>query len=240
MFDHTGEFGRPLAEWDRTGADLRGYMSSVYLRMAGGIAISGFASWLVSYDPALARILFTENGLTGIGWVVTIAPLGLVLLLSTAIDRLSATAAGAIFMSYAALVGLSLGDLALVYTGANLATTFLGAAAGFIALAWVGSMTRRDLSGIVSFLTVGLVGLIVAMLVNLFVRSARFDFILSITGIFLFAGFTVSDAQRLKHLYLEAATDGRNRLAVIGALTLYLDFLNIFLFLLRFSAQRRR
>ena len=239
MLDRATDYDRSFAG-ARQDPGLRDYMASVYLRMAGGIAASAATSWLVAHDATLANALFTADGLTTLGWIVTFAPLGLVLLLSACINRLSAAAAGLIFFGYAVLVGLSLGGLLLAYTGASLGTTFVATAAGFAALAWAGSVSRRDLSGLGAFFTIGLVGLIVAMLVNLFVRSTGFDMVLSAVGVLLFAGLTAFDAQRVQRLYYDTADEGRGRSAVLGALTLYLDFLNLFLLLLRFTGQRRR
>jgi len=240
MLDQATDYARCFAADARQDPGLRAYMAAVYLRMAGGIAASAATSWLVGHNATLATALFTADGLTTLGWIVTFAPLGLVLLLSAGINRLSAAAAGLIFLGYAVLVGLSLGGLLLAYTGASLATTLVATAAGFAALAWAGSVSRRDLSGFGAFLTIGLVGLIVAMLVNLFVRSTGFDMMLSVVGVLLFAGLTAFDAQRVKRLYYETAGEGRERSAILGALSLYLDFLNLFLFLLRFNGQRRR
>ena len=239
MSERTGEPDGRLAGWERSDVDLHAYMVSVYLCMAAGVALSGLAAWSAAHDSTLAHALFTKNGLTGLGWVVTLAPLALVLLLSGAIERLSMVAAGAIFVVYAALVGLSLGGLFLAYAGSSVVTTFVAAAAGFAALAWLGSMTRRDLSALSAFITISLVGLIVAMLVDLFLRSASFDFAISAIGLLLFAGLTAFDAQRLRRQYQEAIATGREQYAVLGALTLYLDFLNLFLFLMRFTGRRR-
>jgi len=240
MLNRATDYDRSFDGDARQDPRLRDYMASVYLRMAGGIAASAAASWLVAHDVTLANALFTPDGLTSLGWIITFAPLGLVLLLSAGINRLSAAVAGLIFLAYAVLVGLSLGGLLLAFTGASLATTFVATAAGFAALAWAGSVSRRNLSGFGAFLTIGLVGLIVVMLVNLFVRSTGFDMMLSVVGVLLFAGLTAFDAQRVKRLYYETADEGRERSAILGALSLYLDFLNLFLFLLRFTGQRRR
>lgn len=240
MPDRIDEFDSALASGTDGNAGLRRYMASIYLRMAGGVAITAAACWLAAHDATLSAALFTGDGLTALGWIVTLAPLGLVFVLSAGIDRLGAAAAGMIFVLYAALIGLSLGNLLLVYTGSSLVTTFVGAAAGFAALAWAGSTSERDLSGIGTFLIIGVVGLVVAMLVNLFLRSPGFDLMLSAVGLTLFAGLTAVDAQRLERLYGQAVNEGREPLAILGALTLYLDFLNLFLFLLRFTGERRR
>ncbi|WP_254684504.1 Bax inhibitor-1/YccA family protein [Edaphosphingomonas haloaromaticamans] len=214
-------------------------MSAVYLHMAGGVIISAAFALLVAYSRSLAGALFTAGGLTTVGWIVTLAPLGLVILLGAGIDRLPASTARAIFILYAALVGLSLGSVLLTYSSGSVGYTFVSAAAGFAVLALMGTSTRRDLSGLSAFFTIALVGLIVTMLLNLFMRSGTLDLLTSGVGILLFAGLTAFDAQRLKRQYEEGAADGRNGAAVLGALTLYLDFLNLFLSLLRFTGRER-
>ncbi|MEG3143524.1 Bax inhibitor-1/YccA family protein [Sphingomonas sp. RT2P30] len=237
MLDQARHFD-PVPTSGKGDRGLRAYMAPVYLRMAGGMAMSAATSWHVAHDASLAGALFTPDGLTTTGWIVTLAPLGLVFLLSARIDHLGA-AAGAIFLLYAALVGLSLGGLLFAYTGVSLVATFVATAGGFAALAWFGSMSRRDLSAAGTFLSIGLAGLIVALLLNMFTRSAGFDLVLSAIGLMLFAGLAAVDAQRLKRLYRQAAGEGREQLAILGALTLYLDFLNLFVFLLRFTGRRR-
>ncbi len=240
MLHRSNEF-----EWPASGnanggyRGLGAYMSAVYLHMAGGVIISAAFALLVAYSRSLAGALFTAGGLTTVGWIVTLAPLGLVILLGAGIDRLPASTARAIFILYAALVGLSLGSVLLTYSSGSVGYTFVSAAAGFAVLALMGTSTRRDLSGLSAFFTIALVGLIVTMLLNLFVRSGTVDLLTSGVGILLFAGLTAFDAQRLKRQYEEGAADGRNGAAVLGALTLYLDFLNLFLSLLRFTGRER-
>ncbi len=223
--------------WD---IGLHSYLSAVYLRMAGGVAISGLTAWFAAHDSVVAHALFSDQGLTGLGWIVTIAPLGFVLLLSGAIQKLSVATAGGLFVAYAALVGLSLGSLFMVYSGSTIATTFVGAAAGFAALAWMGTITGRDVSGFSAFFTLGLVGLVVAMAINLFLGSPTLDLALSALGLLLFSGLVAVDAQRLKRQFQETTAEGQAQYAVLGALLLYLDFLNIFLFLMRFTGNRHR
>ncbi|AHE53609.1 Bax inhibitor-1/YccA family protein [Sphingomonas sanxanigenens] len=215
-------------------------MSAVYLHMAGGVILSAAFALLVAYSRSLTDALFTADGLTIIGWIVTLAPLGIVILLGASVDRLSALTARAIFMLYAALVGLSLGSVLLSYSSDSVAYTFVAAAAGFAVLALAGAITGKDLSGLGAFFTIALVGLIMTMLLNLFVRSGTLDLLTSAVGILLFAGLTAFDAQRLKRQYEKGAADGRSGAAVMGALTLYLDFLNLFLSLLRFSGREPR
>ncbi len=221
-------------------AGLRVYMASVYVRMAGGVMLSAISAWLAAHNPVIAGMLFTSEGLTAAGWFVTLAPLGLVLLIGTAIDRFGAAMAGVLFLLYAALVGLSLGGIFMAYTGSSIVMAFLGAAVAFAVLAAIGSATRCDLSGVGTFFMILLIGLIAAMVINLFVRSSAFDLALSGLGILLFAGLTAYDVQRLKRIYYESEADGRENSAVLGALALYLDLLNLFLSLLRLTGQQRR
>lgn len=240
MLHRNNEFGWPASGNANGGyRGLGAYMSAVYLHMAGGVIISAAFALLVAYSRSLADALFTAGGLTTVGWIVTLAPLGLVILLGAGIDRLSASTARAIFILYAALVGLSLGSLLLTYSSGSVGYTFISAAAGFAVLALTGTITSKDLSGLSAFFTIALVGLIMTMLLNLFVRSGTLDLLTSGVGILLFAGLTAFDAQRLKRQYQEGAADGRRGAAVLGALTLYLDFLNLFLSLLRFTGRKR-
>jgi FtsH-binding integral membrane protein len=216
------------------------YMRAVYLHMAGGVIISAAFALLVAHSRSLALALFGPAGLTTLGWIVALAPVALVILLGAGIDRLSASTARVIFTLYAALVGLSLGSVLLTYSSGSVSYTFVAAGAGFAALAWVGTATGKDLSGLGAFFTIALVGLVVTMLLNLLVRSTALDLLASGVGILLFAGLTAFDAQRLKRQYEERAADGRNNAAVLGALALYLDFLNLFLSLLPFTGGARR
>ena len=210
-------------------------MAAVYLQMAGAVLVSAAAALLVAYNPALSHILFKPGGLTAIGWIVALAPLALVIVLSGAIDRLSAEAARLLFLLYATLIGLSLGGVFSAYSDVSIGLTFACAAAGFATLAMLGAFARRDLGALGSFLTIALFGTVAALLINLFVGSARFDLVLAGIGVLLFAGLTAFDVQRLRNLH-----DERPEAAVIGALTLYLDFLNLFLSLLRLSGRGRR
>jgi FtsH-binding integral membrane protein len=219
---------------------VQDYLSSVYLRMAGGVAISAGMAWVTANSVPLSSALFTSDGLTVLGWIITIAPLGLVMILSAGIDRLSMRAARLVFTGYAALVGMSLGGLALAYTGTSLATTFAAAAVGFGVLAMVGRSSRLNFSRLGGFLTVAVVGLLIATSANLFFKSGPTDVLLSGAGIMTFAALTVFDAQRLKTLYHDGSDQTGGRAAILGALTLYLDYLNLFLFMVRFTGRSRR
>ncbi|HWA23718.1 MAG TPA: Bax inhibitor-1/YccA family protein [Caulobacterales bacterium] len=215
---------------------LRRYLLNVYNYMAGALVLSG----AVGYAAVATGFYRTIFG-TPLYWVVLIAPLVLVMLLSFRINKMSLGAAQLTFWAYAGLVGLSLSAIFLVYTGASIVQVFLITAATFGAMSLFGYTTRVDLTRFGSFLIMGLVGVLIASLVNMFLRSPAFQFAISIIGVLVFVGLTAWDTQRVKNLYLEsddASTAGKK--AVMGALALYLDFLNIFLLLLQLFGDRRR
>ncbi|AIC29322.1 MULTISPECIES: Bax inhibitor-1/YccA family protein [Rhizobium] len=222
---------------------LRAYMLKVYNLMALGLAITGVAAYL-SFQLAFANGEITAFGqaiyLSPLKWVVILAPLALVFFLSFRIHRMSVSAAQTTFAIYAALVGLSLSSIFLIYTGQSVVQTFFVTAASFGALSLYGYTTKRDLSAMGSFLIMGLFGLIIASLVNVFLASSAMQFAISVIGVLIFAGLTAYDTQRIKELYYEAddvAVAGRK--AIMGALTLYLDFINLFMFLLQFMGNRK-
>lgn len=215
---------------------LQSYLSSVYAYMAGGLAISGLVGYL-----AAASGFYQQIATTPMIWIVMIAPLALLLFLTFRIDRLSVGAAHLAFWAYAALIGLSIAGIFLVYTGTSIASTFFISAATFGSTSLYGHTTRRDLSRFGSFLFMALLGFMTAILVNIFMASTRFEFVISIAGVLLFVGLTAYDTQRIKEGF--AASEGADaaaRKAILGALTLYLDFINLFLVLLRLTGTRRR
>ncbi len=221
-------------------AGLRAHMLSVYNYMASGVLLTGVVSLLMAQgdENSLAAQIFLQPGF--LKYIVMFAPIGLVLWLSFGINKLSEGAAKAIFWAYAALMGASLSTIFLAYTGGSIAQTFFASAAGFAGLSLYGYTTKRDLSGFGKFLLMGLVGIIVASIGNMFFKSSGLDLAISIIGVFLFAGLTVYDTQKIKNLYFEVAgSDFAGKAVVMGALTLYLDFINLFLFLLRFMGDRR-
>ena len=223
----------PLTRADRAASR---YMVRIYLLMGVGIAISACAAFLVARNEMLRNALFTTSGMTGVGWVVMLAPLLLVVTISAGVHRLAPRRARALFFLYAALVGLSLGEIAYAATGQSLAITLLAAAGAFAALALVGWAGALDFSPFGAFFLLSLIALILLLVANLAIGSERLDFMLSAAGIVLFAALTAFDVQRLKRLY----TTGDVRTATVGALTLYLDFLNMFLSMLRFTGRARR
>ncbi len=218
---------------------LRAYMLKVYNLMALGLAITGIAAFatfqLAASNPAFADAIYGSP----LRWVVILAPVAMVFFLSFRIHKMSVAAAQTTFWVYAAMMGLSLSSIFFIYTGASIVQTFFVTAASFGALSLYGYTTKRDLSAMGSFLMMGLFGLIIASLVNLFMASSALDFAISVIGVLIFAGLTAYDTQSIKESYHESNSSemaGRN--AIMGALRLYLDFINLFLFLLRFLGNR--
>jgi FtsH-binding integral membrane protein len=222
---------------------LRAYMLRVYNLMALGLAITGLAAWGAFNFAVGGDGQLTAFGqaiyLSPLKWVVMLAPLAVVFFLSFRVDRMSVSAAQTTFWVYAALVGLSLSTVFLVFTGESIVRTFFITAASFGGLSLFGYTTKRDLSGWGSFLIMGLLGLIIAMLVNLFLQSSAMQFAISVIGVLVFAGLTAYDTQQIKEMYFEGDDETMGgRKAIMGALRLYLDFINLFTFLLNFLGQR--
>jgi FtsH-binding integral membrane protein len=223
------------ATWAEVDAGLRQYMLRVYNYMGAGLALTG----LVAYFAA-ASGFYQAIYRTPLMWIVMLAPLGMVFFLSFRIQRMSLAAAQTTFWIYAGSVGLSLAGIFLVYTGMSIASTFFITAAMFLGTSLYGYTTGRDLSGMGSFMFMGLIGIIIAGLVNLFLASPALQFAISVIGVVVFTGLTAWDTQRIKEMYT-AQDDGTiaGKKAIMGALALYLDFLNLFLFMLQFLGQRR-
>jgi uncharacterized protein len=233
-------------------AGLRAYMIRVYNYMASGVALTGVVSWLTyqaAGGDAIQIVGGHPSGLTAFGEaiyggpatiVLFVGTLGLVFFMSYRINRLQPSTALGLFMLYAGLLGLMLSSVFLAYTGTSITRTFFISAASFGALSLYGYTTRRDLSPIGSFLIMGVFGLVIAMLVQLWLQSPGLSFAISAIGVLIFAGLTAWDTQRIKEMY-SPMDDGTiaGRKAVMGALSLYLDFINLFLFLLRFMGDRR-
>jgi FtsH-binding integral membrane protein len=248
-----------MADWDtRTGAPyasagaradvrdagLRSYMLSVYNYMMSGVLLTGIVSFAFAKSGAVGAILQqTPSGAQApnlLGWIVMLAPLAIVMTMSFGLARLSTAATQALYWAYATLMGLSLSTIFLAYSDTSIAQVFFGTAAGFAGLSLWGYTTKRDLSGFGTFLIMGVVGLIVASIVNLFIGSGPLSLAISVIGVLLFAGLTAYDTQKIKSMYAYVGgTDMQGKAVVMGALTLYLDFINMFLFLLRlFGSQR--
>jgi len=228
-------------------AGLRAYMIRVYNYMTAGVALTGLVAWLTfsaAVTDAGGSLQLTAFGhaifQSPLMWVLVLAPLGLVFALSFGINRLSAGTALMLFFVYAGLLGLSLASIFLVYTGASITRVFFISAATFGAMSLYGYTTQRDLTGIGSFMFMGLIGIVIASLVNIFLKSTGLDWAISIIGVIVFIGLTAYDTQRIKEMY-DVNDDGTisGRKAVMGALSLYLDFINLFLMLLRLFGDRR-
>jgi FtsH-binding integral membrane protein len=233
---------RPSARTEVIDQGLRSYMLRVYNYMAVGLGLTGIAA-VATFMAAVDNGQLTSFGqllfASGFRWVVIFAPLALVLFLSFRVQTMSVAAAQLIFWIYAGLVGVSFASLGLVYAHESIARVFFITAASFGGLSLWGYTTKRSLTGMGSFLFMGLIGLILASLVNLFLQSSAMQFVISAVGVLVFAGLTAYDTQRIKEMYFEAddsATAGRK--AIMGALTLYLDFINMFLMLLQLFGNR--
>ncbi len=223
------------ATWAEVDAGLRQYMLRVYNYMGAGLALTGLVAYFAASSGFYQAIYRTP-----LMWLVMLAPLGMVFFLSFRIQQMSLTAAQTTFWVYAGTVGLSLAGIFLVYTGLSIASTFLITAAMFLATSLYGYTTGRDLSGVGSFMFMGLIGIVIAGVVNIFLASPGLQFAISVIGVIVFTGLTAWDTQRIKEMYT-AQDDGTiaGKKAIMGALALYLDFLNLFLFMLQFMGQRR-
>ncbi|PEQ12640.1 hypothetical protein B2G71_10025 [Novosphingobium sp. PC22D] len=222
----------------RAGYDtgLRKYMLSIYNYMASGVLLTGIVSLLFASSGMAAQIMF-GGGL--LKWLIILSPLAIVMAMSFGANRFSTGALQAMFWGFAALMGLSLSTIFLVYTQQSIATTFFATAGAFAGLSLFGYTTKKDLSGMGSFLVMGLVGILIAMVINLFVQSTVLQLVVSILGVLIFAGLTAYDTQRLKAQYYQLrGTEFMGKAVVLGALSLYLDFINMFQFLLYFMGQR--
>lgn len=224
-------------------AGLRSYMQKVYNFMAGGLCVTALAAWLV-VNTSLMNLFFnvTPQGvsLSGFGWLAFIAPLIMVFAFNWVVRSGTSGQVQLLFWSYAALMGISLTPIFLLYTQSSLVRVFLITAGAFGGLSLYGYTTKRDLTGFGSFLYMGLIGLIIATIVNIFLKSSGLDWALSIIGVGIFSGLTAYDSQKIRQIY-SSSDDNETviKKALTGALSLYLDFINLFLYLLRFLGDRR-
>jgi FtsH-binding integral membrane protein len=215
-------------------AGLRRHMLSIYNYMASGVLLSGLVAMLFAQSGFAAQVMATP-----LRWLIVLAPLGFVFGMSFGANRMRTSTLQALFWGFAIAMGLSMSTIFLVYTGASIATTFFATAAAFAGLSLVGYTTKKDLSAMGSFLIMGVVGIVVAMVINIFVGSSVLQLAISVLGVLIFAGLTAYDTQRLKQQYYQlAGTDFAGKAIVLGALSLYLDFINMFQFLLAFTGQR--
>lgn len=216
-------------------AGLRRYMLSIYNYMASGVLLSGIVALLFATTGAAAAVFGTP-----LRWLVALAPLAFVMIMSFGINRLSTTAVRGLFWAFSVVMGMSLSSIFFVYTGPSIAATFFATAGAFAGLSLFGYTTKKSLSGMGTFLIMGLVGILIASLVNIFLQSPGLAWGISFLGVLIFAGLTAYDTQRLKDQYAYlAGTEFAGKAVVMGALTLYLDFINMFTFLLQFMGDRR-
>ena len=229
---HTTTAGRDVA-FD---AGLRAHMLSVYNYMTSGVLLTGIVALLFSQWEGSRDVLFGPGPLK---YVIMFAPLAFVMVLSFGINKLQTGTAQLLYWLFAVVMGISLSSIFFVFTGASIAQTFFATAAAFAGLSLYGYTTKRDLSALGTFLIMGLVGLLVAMILNVFIASEPLHWAISFIGVLIFAGLTAYDTQRIKSLYFYVAgTDMAGKAAIMGALTLYLDFVNMFTFLLQFLGSR--
>ncbi len=230
-------------------AGLRAHMIRVYNYMASAVALTGVVAWLTFTMSVVTNSAGAITGYTPLGtflfggmfmWVLMLAPLAMVFFLSFRINSLDAGTARLLFFVYAGVLGISLATIFIAYTQGSIARVFFISAAAFGALSLYGYTTKRDLSAMGAFMIMGLIGIIIASLVNLFLKSSGLDFAISVIGVLVFAGLTAWDTQKIKSMY-DASDDSQSagRKAVMGALSLYLDFINLFLMLLRLVGDRR-
>jgi len=217
---------------------IRTFMQRVYIWMAGGLALTGFIAYYTAQSPSLMPLI-AQN--PWIFYGILIAELAIVIAMSALVNKISSTAAGGLFIVYSALTGFVFSTLFLVYTQESIAQVFFITAGMFGGMSVFGFVTRRDLTGWGSFLMMGLFGIIITMVVNIFLRSPAISYAVSILGVFIFLGLTAYDTQKLKRMALQnpEAVTRSEKPAIYGALTLYLDFINLFLMLLRLFGNRR-
>lgn len=243
MIDYTKSFVKDKGSFDE---GLRNYMLKIYNFMAIGLLVTGVFAFSTLNFPPLASLMFNIGpngefmGTSGFGMLISFAPLGIAIYFFMGLGRMSVNTAQTFFWVYAAVMGMSLSYLGLVYTGQSLARTFFICAAVFGAMSLYGYSTKSDLTSMGSFLIMGLIGLIVVSLVNIFLRSPAIDFATSFIGIAIFMGLTAWDTQKLKTIYYSSGGgEMGQKMAVMGAFTLYLDFINLFLYMLRFFGDRK-
>jgi FtsH-binding integral membrane protein len=260
MAQYERTVSRPGAYAQQIDAGLRAHMTSIYGLMGVAMVVSGIVAYVFGSDLAMFLDTARAGGqpetaiipagmiqaiyFSPLRWVVLLAPLGFIFLFGAMVHRMSSGAAQGVFWAFAAVMGLSISSIFAIYTGISIAQTFFATAIAFLGLSLYGYTTQRDLSGMGSFLLMGLIGLIVASLINLFMESSALQFAISVIGVLIFAGLTAYDTQRLKSEYVQIVNMGGgarelNASAISGALSLYLNFLNMFMFLLQFMGAAR-
>jgi FtsH-binding integral membrane protein len=245
MFEQMNNRGTFTAQpGTQDAAVAKSFMTQVFGWMTLAMFVTAVTAYWFSSSESLMRSLINveTGGMTILGWIVTLAPIGFVLLMSFGFQRLSPAVLTLLFISFSVLMGMSLSFILLIYTAASVYKTFAITAAMFGIMAVTGYTTKTDLTKFGSIMMMGLVGLMVAMLVNFFLKSGTMDYIISVIGVLIFTGLTAYDVQRLKRMGAGAGEYGdahARKLSILGALTLYLDFINLFMFLLRFLGDRK-
>jgi hypothetical protein len=236
-FSAFGTQARDTAVYD---AGLRSYMLGIYNYMASGVLLTGIVALLVYNTPSLFAVFFNEIGRpTILGWAAMLSPLGIILAMNFGINRMGEATLKALFWGFAAVMGVSMSTIFARYTGASIAQTFFVTAASFAGLSLYGYTTKRDLSAFGRFLVMGVIGILIAMIANIFIQSSALQLAINIIGVLVFAGLTAYDTQRLREMYYDLAGSAFiGKAAVMGALTLYLNFINLFQFLLSFMGNR--
>ncbi|NVJ71524.1 MAG: Bax inhibitor-1/YccA family protein [Alphaproteobacteria bacterium] len=210
-------------------------MLKVYNYMASGVLLTGIVAMLVGSSPTMLNAIFNS----GLHWIVALAPLAFVMVMSFGVHKMKSSTLQMIFWAFAATMGVSMAWIFAAYTGTSIARTFFITAASFGALSLYGYTTKKNLSGMGTFLFMGLIGLIIASIVNIFMASSMLQFVISVAGVLIFAGLTAYDTQRIKQSYYMMATgEAVAKGAIMGAVNLYLDFVNLFMFLLQFLGNR--
>ncbi|MBM3436222.1 MAG: Bax inhibitor-1/YccA family protein [Bacteroidetes bacterium] len=219
----------------------KNFISNVFAWMGIALAITAFTAYYFASSPELISLLVTETGMTILGWIVMLSPIGFVLAMSLGFQRFSSGTLTLLFGIYSILMGASLSFILLIYTSASIFQTFAVTAGMFGIMAFIGYTTKTDLTKFGSILMMGVIGLVIASLVNMFMRSETFDYIISFIGVLIFTGLTAYDVQTLKRIGsgVEYGAEATRKLVILGALRLYLDFINLFLFLLRFLGDRK-
>jgi FtsH-binding integral membrane protein len=231
-FDPAVAVGVPRAARD---AGLRSYMLKVYNYMASAVLLTGIVAMVFAGSGFAAQVMATP-----LRWLIILSPLAIVFAMSFGVNRMKESTLQALFWSFAVLMGLSMSTIFLVFTGVSIAQTFFAVTASFMGLSLWGYTTKKDLSGFGTFLIMGVVGLLVAMIINIFLQSTAMHLAISAIGVLLFAGLTAYDTQKIKSMYAYVSgTDMVGKTVIMGALTLYLDFINMFQFLLSFMGDRR-
>jgi FtsH-binding integral membrane protein len=221
-------------------ADERAFMNGVYGWMAGGLAITAAMAWYFASSGAITMLYNQTGGMSMLGWVVTLGPLGFILAMNFGIQRLSASGLALLFVAFSATMGASLSSIFLVYSMGSLTQVFGITAGTFLVMSVIGYTTSTDLSRFGSILMMALIGILIAMLVNWFLASSALDYLISIGGVLIFTGLIAYDTQKLKRIAagVEYGSEHGRKLALLGATSLYLDFINLFLFLLRLLGRR--